>query len=93
MLCLFRPGIQYWLFQTLTGLTGVTLYTIVSLIFVFAHPLVRKKAFNFFWLTHQVRSLPRGKTVTLYFMIPDMYRFFYVVSVFYHYTYSISPDI
>jgi len=48
-----RPGIQYWLFQTLTGLTGVTLYTIVSLIFVFAHPLVRKKAFNFFWLTHQ----------------------------------------
>ena len=54
MVCLFRPGIQYWLFQTLTGLTGVTLYTIVSLIFVFAHPLVRKKAFNFFWLTHQV---------------------------------------
>ena len=35
----------------------MALYTIVSLIFVFAHPLVRKKAFNFFWLTHQAYVL------------------------------------
>ena len=39
-----RPGIQYWLFQTLTGLTGIGLYTIVCIIFVFAHPLVLRPA-------------------------------------------------
>ena len=45
------------LFQTLTGLTGIALYTIVCIIFVFAHPLVRKKAYNFFWLSHQLYVL------------------------------------
>lgn len=52
-----RPGIDYWFFQTLTGLTGIGLYIVVSFIFIFAHPRVRKKAFNFFWMTHQLYVL------------------------------------
>ena len=48
----FKPTIAYWLFQTLTGFTGICLFIIVVIIFVFAHPTIRKKAFNFFWLTH-----------------------------------------
>ncbi len=36
------------------GTTGILLYTICVVIFVFAHPLIRKKAFNFFWITHQL---------------------------------------
>ena len=52
-----KPNISYWLFQTLTGLTGIVLYAIVCIIFIFAHPLVRKRAFNFFWMTHQLYVL------------------------------------
>ena len=40
----------------MTGTTGIVLFTIVTIIFVFAHPLVRKKAYNYFWITHQVIS-------------------------------------
>lgn len=52
-----KPTIRYWLFQTLTGLTGIALYLIVMIVFIFAHPLVRKRAFNFFWMTHQLYVL------------------------------------
>ena len=38
-------------------MTGITLYVIVVIIFIFAHPLVRAKAFNIFWLTHQAYVL------------------------------------
>jgi hypothetical protein len=36
-------------------------------IFVFAHPLIRKKAFNYFWLTHQVSNFIfySSQTVTI----------------------------
>lgn len=50
----YKPGITYWLFQTITGLTGVLLFIIMSIIFVFAHPLIRKKAYKFFWITHSL---------------------------------------
>ena len=49
-----KPTIGYWLFQTLTGLTGVLLWIIVCFIFIFAHPKVRKKAFNYFWMAHHL---------------------------------------
>ena len=42
------------LFQTLTGFTGVLLYITVAVIFIFTIPKIRKKAYNFFWLTHQL---------------------------------------
>ena len=48
-----KPTVSYWLFQTLTGLTGISLYIIVSAIFIFSHPTVRKKAYNYFWFIHQ----------------------------------------
>ncbi|XP_065342525.1 dual oxidase [Cloeon dipterum] len=50
----YRPGISFWLFQTLTGLTGVLLFVIMVIIFIFAHPLIRKRAYNFFWTTHSL---------------------------------------
>lgn len=52
-----KPTISYWLFQTLTGLTGITLFTIVSAMFIFSHPMVRKKAYNYFWCIHQLYVL------------------------------------
>ena len=38
----------------MTGLTGLGLYSIMCVIYLFAHPLVRRKAFRFFWISHQV---------------------------------------
>jgi dual oxidase len=52
-----KPTIAYWLFQTLTGLTGICLFCIVTCIFVFSHPVVRKKAYNYFWAVHQLYVL------------------------------------
>ncbi|KAG8223936.1 hypothetical protein J437_LFUL003744, partial [Ladona fulva] len=50
----YKPTINYWLFQTVTGLTGVFLFVIMIIIFVFAHPVIRKKAYKFFWMTHSL---------------------------------------
>ncbi|XP_065579570.1 dual oxidase-like isoform X2 [Artemia franciscana] len=50
----FQPKFTYWLFGTMTGLTGVVLFVIMMVIFIFAHPMVRKKAFKYFWLTHSL---------------------------------------
>lgn len=30
------------------------LFVVMVIIFVFAHPLIRKKAYKFFWLTHSL---------------------------------------
>jgi dual oxidase len=35
----------------------VALYVIVVIIFVFAQALVRKRAYSFFWITHQLYVL------------------------------------
>ena len=48
------PDISYWFFKTMTGLTGISLYCLVVVIFIFTLPLIRKKAYRFFWLTHQL---------------------------------------
>ena len=33
------------------------LYSVVCIIFLFAHPVIRKKAYRFFWLSHQLYVL------------------------------------
>lgn len=48
----YKPGITFWLFQSITGVTGVLLFIVMVIIFVFAHPIIRKRAYNYFWLTH-----------------------------------------
>lgn len=74
----YKPGISFWLFQTITGkslifyvhvynclisnfiiigVTGVLLFVIMSVIIVFAHPTIRKKAYKFFWFTHSLYVL------------------------------------
>uniref|UniRef100_A0A1B6CWK3 NAD(P)H oxidase (H2O2-forming) n=1 Tax=Clastoptera arizonana TaxID=38151 RepID=A0A1B6CWK3_9HEMI len=53
----YKPGITFWLFQTITGITGVMLFVVMVIIFVFAHPLIRKKAYKFFWSTHSLYVL------------------------------------
>lgn len=50
----YKPGVTFWLFQTVTGITGVLLFVIMILIFVFAHPLIRKRAYKFFFATHKL---------------------------------------
>ncbi|XP_030768152.1 dual oxidase [Sitophilus oryzae] len=53
----YKPGISFWLFQTITGITGVLLFIIMCIIVVFAHPTIRKKAYKFFWFTHSLYVL------------------------------------
>lgn len=36
------------------GITGVLLFVVMTIIFVFAHPTIRKKAYKFFWSTHSL---------------------------------------
>ncbi|CAB4055922.1 DUOX [Lepeophtheirus salmonis] len=52
-----RPDIPYLFFKTLTGLTGISLFSLASLIFVFSLPMVRRQAYNFFWNVHKLYIL------------------------------------
>merc|ERR1719430_2918061 len=52
-----KPDISYWFFKTMTGLTGIVLYCTTIIIFIFSLPAVRKKAYKFFWLSHQLYVL------------------------------------
>lgn len=36
------------------GVTGILLFIVMCIIIVFAHPTIRKKAYNFFWSTHRL---------------------------------------
>ncbi|GFS70288.1 dual oxidase [Nephila pilipes] len=53
----FKPTISYWLFQTVTGVSGILLYVIVCVMFIFAHPRIRQKAYKYFWSTHSLYVL------------------------------------
>ncbi|KAF8765204.1 Dual oxidase like protein [Argiope bruennichi] len=53
----FKPTISYWLFQTVTGVSGILLYAIVCVMFIFAHPRIRQKAYKYFWSTHSLYVL------------------------------------
>lgn len=49
----FKPNFPYFLFKTLAGITGVILYTMCCIIFIFSTSNVRQKAYNYFWMAHQ----------------------------------------
>ena len=51
------PDISYWFFKTMTGMTGVSLYCIMVVMFIFATTPIRKSAYRFFWLSHQLYVL------------------------------------
>ncbi|KAL7042509.1 hypothetical protein ACKWTF_001170 [Chironomus riparius] len=53
----YKPDITFWLFKTLTGTTGVALFIIMCIIYAFAHPTIRKRAYKFFWTTHSLYIL------------------------------------
>jgi len=52
-----RPTFFYWIFQTVTGSTGLALWILCSIIYVFAHQQVRQRAYNIFWSTHKLYYL------------------------------------
>lgn len=52
-----RPTFFYWIFQTVTGSTGLVLWVLCSIIYVFAHQKVRQRAYSFFWSTHKLYYL------------------------------------
>ena len=39
------------------GVTGVLLFVIMCIIFVFAHPVIRKRAYPWFWRAHSLHVL------------------------------------
>ncbi|XP_026480513.1 LOW QUALITY PROTEIN: dual oxidase-like [Ctenocephalides felis] len=53
----YKPDISFWMFQTITGVTGVMLFITMCIIFVFAHPTIRKKAYSYFWRAHSLYVL------------------------------------
>ena len=53
----FRSQFSFWIFQTITGQTGLLLYIVLSVIYVFAHPSIRQKAYSYFWSTHKLYYL------------------------------------
>lgn len=40
-----------------TGITGVLLFIIMCIIFIFAHPVIRKRAYSWFWRAHSLHVL------------------------------------
>lgn len=48
------PKLSYWIFLTITGITGVLLVIILSLMYVFALQFARRHVFNAFWKTHNL---------------------------------------
>ncbi|VDM57623.1 unnamed protein product [Angiostrongylus costaricensis] len=48
----FLPSICYWFYGTITGLTGILLVAVMSIIYVFALPCFMKRAYHAFRLTH-----------------------------------------
>lgn len=53
----FKSTITFWVFQTVTGITGVCLFVVMCIIFIFAHPKIRQKAYSYFWMTHSLYIL------------------------------------
>ncbi|KAG8180699.1 hypothetical protein JTE90_005796 [Oedothorax gibbosus] len=48
------PKFPYWLFQTITGITGLFLVMTLSLMYIFAIQFARRHVFNAFWKTHNL---------------------------------------
>lgn len=52
-----RPTFFYWIFQTVTGSTGLLLWILCSIVYVFAQQKVRQRAYSIFWSTHKLYYL------------------------------------
>ncbi|KAL7305239.1 hypothetical protein TKK_0002624 [Trichogramma kaykai] len=52
-----RPSINFWLFRTVAGVTGILLFIVTTIIFIFSYPTIRKKAYKYFWRTHMLYVL------------------------------------
>ncbi|CAD6199146.1 unnamed protein product [Caenorhabditis auriculariae] len=48
----FLPSISYWFYGTITGLTGIALVCVMSIIYVFALPCFMRRAYHAFRFTH-----------------------------------------
>ncbi|XP_013412172.1 dual oxidase 2-like isoform X1 [Lingula anatina] len=53
----YLPTFGFYLFQTVTGLTGVVLVVLLTLMIVFATPWARKKVYTAFWTVHNLYVL------------------------------------
>lgn len=49
-----RPTFFFWVFETVTGTTGLILWIMCSVVYVFAHRTVRQFAYSYFWSTHKL---------------------------------------
>ncbi|KAK9695605.1 Ferric reductase like transmembrane component [Popillia japonica] len=63
LICLFRnyfrstheiPKFHYWAWGTITGFTGIMLTLIMTIMYLFAQSVVRKRLYNWFWYTHSL---------------------------------------
>lgn len=52
-----KPTFAFWIFGTVTGVTGILLFAITCIIFIFAHPRIRLKAYYYFWSAHSLYLL------------------------------------
>ncbi|TKR77884.1 hypothetical protein L596_018782 [Steinernema carpocapsae] len=59
----FLPSISYWFYGTITGITGILLVVVMSVIYVFATPAVMRRAYHAFRLTHLLNILFYALTV------------------------------
>ncbi|VDN04297.1 unnamed protein product, partial [Thelazia callipaeda] len=59
----FLPSISYWFYGTTTGITGILLVAIMSIIYVFSAPAVMKEAYHAFKITHLLNILLYALTV------------------------------
>ena len=59
----FFPSISYWFFGTITGITGILLVVVMSIIYVFAMPAILKRAYHAFRITHLLNILLYALTI------------------------------
>uniref|UniRef100_A0A1I8ARM6 NAD(P)H oxidase (H2O2-forming) n=1 Tax=Steinernema glaseri TaxID=37863 RepID=A0A1I8ARM6_9BILA len=59
----FLPSISYWFYGTITGITGILLVVVMSIIYVFATPAVMRRAYHAFRLTHLLNILFYALTI------------------------------
>lgn len=52
-----KPTFKFWIFGTITGITGIILFTVICIMYIFAHSKIRQKAYSFFWMTHKLYIL------------------------------------
>jgi len=53
----FLPSFHWWVFNTVTGMSGVLATWTTAVIFIFALPFFRRLNFNLFWYTHNLYPL------------------------------------